>query len=111
MVNKIKTFFSTYYLKITGVVVLAFMALLYLLKLKDQKIDNYKVQISGLTTQTDSDALEAKIKADQSQIDANSSKMTQYNSLLDQLNQKRQQLTTSNLTPQQVEQYWNKPNG
>lgn len=109
MMNKIKAFFSTYWARISEVVGVLFLALLFILKLKDEKIESYKVQIAGLTTQKDSDLLESKIKSDQSQIDANDKQVTAYNALLDQLNQKRQQLnTSSNLTPQQIQNYWNK---
>lgn len=110
MLNQIKAFFSKYWLRVTGVVALVFMGLLYLLKLKDQKIEDYKAQISTIGDQRSSDVLEAKIKQDQANLDTNDSKVAQYNQLLAQLNLKRQQLTPGNLTPDQVQNYWNTPN-
>lgn len=107
--NKIKEFFANIwgYIVLIGGGIIAI--LLYMLNLKNKKLEAAKAEIALATTQKDADVIEAQIKEKMAQRADNKKEMAVLEKSLDLLEQRRQNLKDERKNDQEKEDYWNKP--
>lgn len=110
MWQSIKNFFSSNYSKLVLGLGAVITVLLYVLNLKNGKLNDLQAQIALTATTQDADALEATIKQDLAQANLSEQEIDTLNQALALLEKKRQELAknSQSMPPNQVQDFWNK---
>jgi hypothetical protein len=108
MLDKLKAFWQTIKDGVLAACAIAVIVLFVILDIKTKKIDALKARLALAKTTEEVDAIEKEIQEDMVTVSLNKQSIEEHQKLLDEVKQKRLQLTTTPASDQQVEDFWNK---
>jgi hypothetical protein len=104
--DKIKAFFSSLISNIGYVMGAVLAILLYIIGIKNKKIDALQAQIAMVKTVEQADAIEANITDQMNNVNIDTKTLEKLQQAVVQLRQKRADLSNGVKTPQEIEDYW-----
>jgi septal ring factor EnvC (AmiA/AmiB activator) len=108
LVFQAKTLWTKIQNWLTLILFVSLVICIYVLNIKDKKIDAIKAQMELADTTYEANQIEEEIKDEMSKVGADTAKIAEFQKLLNDLDKKRKQIDDSNkpLDDKEIEKFW-----